>query len=102
MQLIGSDARIQRPDFEQADFKDIEAPYESGLILANPPYGERIGDSELAIELYKDMSCLFDSFEGWNMGFITSHEQFEESIGKKANSIKSLKCGNLDTKFYIY
>ena len=102
LQLIGSDARIQRPDFEQADFKDIEAPYETGLILANPPYGERIGDSELAIELYGDMACLFDSFEGWNMGFITSHDKFEESIGRKATSVKSLKCGNLDTRFYIY
>ena len=64
--------------------------------------GERIGDSELAIELYGDMACLFDSFEGWNMGFITSHDKFEESIGRKATSVKSLKCGNLDTRFYIY
>ena len=44
LQEIGSDARILRPDFVQADFTELEAPYESGLLLCNPPYGERIGD----------------------------------------------------------
>lgn len=102
LQLIGSDARVQRPDFEQADFMELEAPYETGLILANPPYGERIGDSELALELYKNMNNLFETFNNWDMGFITSNAQFEESIGKQAKAKHSLKCGNLDTVFYSY
>ena len=41
-------------------------------------------------------------FAGWDMGFITSNENFETCIGKKAHSVKNLKSGNLDTKFYIY
>ena len=102
LQMIGSDQRIQRPDFEVADFADIKAPYETGLLLSNPPYGERLGDEQEAIELYKNMNSLFTDFENWEMGFITSHAKFEESIGKKASSIKPLKSGNLDTKFYMY
>ena len=75
---------------------------EKGTVICNPPYGERLGDEQEAIELYKNMNSLFTDFENWEMGFITSHGKFEESIGKKASSIKPLKSGNLDTKFYIY
>ncbi len=102
LQLIGSDARIQRPDFEVCDFHDLAAPYESGLLLGNPPYGERIGDQAEAYELYQDMAGLFEEFPGWQMGFITSHPQFEQAIGKQASSVKKLKFGNLDTSFYIF
>ena len=102
LQLIGSDMRIQRPDFEQADFRDIRAPYEKGLIIGNPPYGERLGDAEEAANLYTDMAGLKESFPNWDYGFITSQASFEECFGQKATSKKDIKCGNLDTKFYMY
>ncbi|AEE17843.1 rRNA (guanine-N(2)-)-methyltransferase [Treponema brennaborense DSM 12168] len=102
LQIVGSDARIRRPDFEQADFRELAAPYESGLLLGNPPYGERLGDAAQAEALYRDMAMLFQSFPGWNMGFITSHEHFEAAIGKRADARKMLKSGNLDTCFYMY
>lgn len=102
LKSIGISAHIPRPDFVQSDFADLSAPYDSGLLLCNPPYGERIGDSEQAIELYKKMDCLWQEFPGWDLGVITSHEQFQESFGHKANKIKKLKAGNLDTNFYIY
>ena len=101
LQEIGSDARILRPDFVQADFTELEAPYESGLLLCNPPYGERIGDEEEAEKLYKRMSCLFINFPGWELGVITSHIKFQDSIGKHASLLKDLKAGNLETKFYM-
>lgn len=102
LQEIGSDARIVRPDFVQADFTELEAPYESGLLLCNPPYGERIGDEEEAEKLYKRMSCLFTNFPDWELGVITSHNKFQDSIGKHASLLKDLKAGNLETKFYMY
>ena len=102
LQEIGSDARILRPDFVQADFTELEAPYESGLLLCNPPYGERIGDEEEAEKLYKRMSCLFTNFPDWELGVITSHIKFQDSIGKHASLLKDLKAGNLETKFYMY
>ena len=102
LQLIGSDARIERPDFIVSDFRDLRAPYEKGLLLCNPPYGERIGDAEQAAELYKDMAQLFTDFPGWALGVITSQKSFQSSIGKHARLLKSLKAGNLDTTLYIY
>lgn len=102
LQMIGSDARIERPDFDVADFKDIKAPYESGLIICNPPYGERLGDAADAEKLYKSMSGLFTDFEGWEVGIITSHKKFQECIGRYATLLKNIKSGNLDTTFYMY
>src|SRR5574344_1133017 len=102
LQLVGKDDRIPRPEFIQSDFVDLEAPFPEGLILCNPPYGERIGDEQQAEELYKNMSSLFTQFPGWQMGVITSHKKFQECIGRYANLLKSLKAGNLDTTLYIY
>lgn len=102
LKSIGISKHIQRPDFIQSDFQNLSAPYDSGLILCNPPYGERLGDEEQARELYKNMNSLWTEFPGWDLGIITSNEEFQDSFGHKTSSIKKLKAGNLDTAFYIY
>lgn len=102
LQLIGSDMRIERPDFVVSDFKDLRAPYETGLLLCNPPYGERIGDLRDAELLYEDMKSIFVDFEGWQMGVITNQECFQKCICKRADAVKTIKAGNLDTKFYKF
>ncbi len=102
LQSIGSDAKIKRVDFVRADFKDLSAPYPQGLLLSNPPYGERLGDAAEAEILYKEMACLFENFPNWQMGFITSHREFQKCVGHYAPLLKSLKAGKLNTCFYMY
>lgn len=102
LQSVGSDAKVPRPDFVQADFSELTAPYSTGLILCNPPYGERLGDEEEAEALNRKMKCLRDEFSGWNFGVITAHKKFQENFGAYASLLKDLKAGNLDTTLYIY
>ena len=102
LKSVGIDTHIPRPDFQVADFKDIEAPFDNGIIICNPPYGERLGNEDAAEELYKSMSSLFEDFKGWQIGVITAHKKFQENIGRYASILKSIKAGNLDTTFYIY
>lgn len=102
LQLIGSDAHIERPSFDVVDFKDISAPFDDGMIICNPPYGERLGDETEAAQLYREMSSLFDDFKGWKIGVITAHPKFQDCIGRYASAIKDLKAGNLDSTFYMY
>ncbi|MDE7392418.1 MAG: class I SAM-dependent RNA methyltransferase [Treponemataceae bacterium] len=102
LNLIDKSDKVPRPDFAVAGFADITAPYEQGLIIANPPYGERLGDADQAQQLYRAMGALFDSFRGWQLGVITAHKKFQECIGRYATTHKSLKAGNLDTIFYMY
>ena len=102
LQMIGSDAKIVRPDFIVSDFKELRAPYDDGMIITNPPYGERIGEISQAEEIYRGMASLFTDFPGWQIGVITNQKKFQECIGKYANLLKSIKAGNLDTTLYIY
>ncbi len=102
LQSIGNDSKVLRPDFVQADYSELGAPYDEGLILCNPPYGERLGDEAQAAELYKGMGCLFENFRGWEFGIITSHKQFQENFGHYATKLKDIKAGNLDTTLYLY
>ncbi|MDR1747901.1 MAG: class I SAM-dependent RNA methyltransferase [Spirochaetaceae bacterium] len=102
LQSIGSDAKLPRPDFIRADFAELHAPYEAGMLISNPPYGERLGSEAEAAELYRSMSALISAFPGWEMGFITSNKEFETAFGQRAEKKKELKSGNLDTCFYQY
>ena len=102
LHLIGKSSHIQRPDFIQADFSSLQAPYPEGLLLCNPPYGERLGTEEEAQELYSQMSNLKYDFPNWDIGVITSAQNFESSFKHQTSSVKTIKAGNLDTKFYIY
>lgn len=102
LKSIGISTHIQRPDFIQADFKDLSAPYDEGLILCNPPYGERLGNEEEAAELYQQMDSLWQEFPNWDLGIITSNPDFQKNFNHQENSIKKIKAGNLDTSFYIY
>lgn len=102
LQMIGSDNKIPRPDFIVSDFRDLKAPYDDGMIITNPPYGERIGDLAQAEEIYRDMASIFTDFLGWKLGVITNQKKFQECIGKYADLLKSIKAGSLDTMFYIY
>ena len=102
LKSIGISKHIIRPDFVQADFADLSAPYDEGLLLCNPPYGERIGEKEEVGELYKNMASLRSDFKGWDIGVITSSDSFQNDFGHNANKIKNFKAGNLDTYFYVY
>ncbi|WP_369413669.1 THUMP domain-containing class I SAM-dependent RNA methyltransferase [Brucepastera parasyntrophica] len=89
LQDAGRDDRIPRPDFARASFEELAAPYTEGVIISNPPYGERLGDKEEALKLYESMRIISVNFPGWDLGFITSNEEFETFFGKKR-----LKSGN--------
>lgn len=102
LQVVGRDSRIPRPDFVQASFSDLAAPFPEGLLLSNPPYGERLGDNDSALALYFSMSSLLDAFQGWDFGFITNNQAFEQAFGRKATKKRPLRSGNLETCLYQY
>lgn len=105
LQKAGITHHIERPDFIQSDFADLEAPFDYGIILSNPPYGERLGSEAEAFDLYAGLGSLPESFPDWKMGFITNKTVFEKAFCKKnkeANLKKHiLKGGNMETCLYI-
>ncbi|MCT8137983.1 class I SAM-dependent RNA methyltransferase [Anaerobacillus sp. CMMVII] len=88
--------------FKQMQVKDISTKLEYGVIVGNPPYGERIGELAEVEHMYKEMGRAFAKLDTWSVYMLTSHEGFEELYGKKASKKRKLYNGNIKTDFYQF
>ncbi len=74
---------------------------ETGLIVCNPPYGERLAPSAL-LGLYRDLGIWCRKFPGWRAGFIVANPEFEVAFGGLPRIKKPLSNANLRGYFYLY
>lgn len=82
-----------------SDFRDIRPPEGSGILISNPPYGERIKVDDLN-ELYRDMgNALKRNFEGYQAWFISSDLRAVKLIGLKPMAKKLLYNGQLECRY---
>lgn len=88
--------------FQERDVKDLSHPKPYGVIVTNPPYGERLSNKEAVENLYKVMGERFNTLENWSTYVLTSHEKFEQSFGQSATKKRKLYNGMLKTTFYQY
>lgn len=86
----------------RADLRQFRPCGESGLVLCNPPYGERLLDRQAAEELYRVMGQVFVPQKGWSYGIITADETFEEHFGRPADKRRKLYNGMLKCQLYMY
>jgi len=85
-----------------ADVRNFTPRGDSGLVLCNPPYGERLLDRSAAEELYRVMGQVFVPKAGWSYGIITADETFEEWFGRPADKRRKLYNGMLKCQLYMY
>lgn len=95
----GVEKRIR---FEHRDIRDFSLDGEKGVVICNPPYGERLLDDSGAKEIYKTMGNGFVRKEGWSYGIISPDEQFETYFGRKADKRRKLYNGMIKCQLYIY
>jgi putative N6-adenine-specific DNA methylase len=88
--------------FKQMQVKDISTNLTYGVIVGNPPYGERIGEKKAVESMYRDMGQAFAKLDTWSVYILTSHEQFEQFYGKPATKKRKLFNGFIKTDFYQY
>lgn len=88
--------------FEKADMRTFSAKLPYGVLISNPPYGERLSDSEQVKTLYKDLGKVFRSLPDWSGYFLTSFDSFERFFGKTADRKKKLSNANLACSLYSY
>nr|WP_246596151.1 class I SAM-dependent RNA methyltransferase [Bacillus alkalicola] len=88
--------------FKQMQVKDFTTKDEFGVIVGNPPYGERMNEKSYVENLYREMGRTFRPLETWSAYFITSNEYFEKLYGAKATKKRKLYNGNLRTDFYQF
>ncbi len=100
-----ADAGVQEwIEFSCKKAQDLEPFGERGYLLANPPYGKRLGSEEESLLLYTDLAPMRDRFReaGWNMGFITDREDFSEIFGLDPASVHRLFNGAEEQWFHWY
>ena len=88
--------------FQQRDVKDLRHPKKYGFIITNPPYGERLEEKAMLPQLYHEIGEAYRRLDDWSMYLITSYEQAERDIGKKADKNRKIYNGMLKTYFYQF
>lgn len=93
-------------DCIEFDVKDIntfeETPFDYGILITNPPYGERIGNEADIEEIHKTIGRVFGKNPTWSNYVITSEEEFEKHYGKKCDKKRKLFNGDIKVNYYQY
>lgn len=93
---------LQDVKFKQLALKDWKTDKINGVLIANPPYGERLSDLESVRELYKQMGEVYRPMTTWSKYILTSDLEFEQSYGEKATKKRKLYNGSLRTDYFQY
>lgn len=88
-------------DFSVSDVKDCRPAGTKGLLVCNPPYGERLGDTTQLVPVYQQLgTVLHDYYQGWKAAVLTSNPVLAKAIGLRAGKQYTLYNGALDCKLY--
>lgn len=94
----------QQVHFEKRTLGELEAPgWGSGLVIANPPYGERLGTFAQLLPLYVHLGTrLRERFGGWRGAVLTSDPQLARGLGVRADQRPQLYNGALECRLYCF
>lgn len=84
------------------DMRDVSSRFSHGVIITNPPYGERLMDEKELRLLYQDFGKMTQNLDEWCVYAITSYKAFEKYYGKRADKIRRLYNSELECNFYQY
>ena len=88
--------------FQQRPVSELRHPKKYGFVITNPPYGERLEDRKALPALYREIGQAFRGLDSWSEYIITSYEDAERYIGKKADKNRKIYNGMIKTYFYQY
>lgn len=88
--------------FQRREVARLSHPKKYGFLITNPPYGERLEDKEALPALYQTIGERFRSLDGWSLYLITSYEQAERDIGRKADKNRKIYNGMMKTYYYQF
>ena len=88
--------------FKQMRLQDLHTDKINGVIISNPPYGERLLDDSAVTKLYQEMGETFAPLQTWSKFILTSDEAFESKYGSSADKKRKLYNGTLKVDLYQY
>ena len=88
--------------FEADDAMQFARETERGVIVTNPPYGERILEKQEAEALYAGFGAALARCRGWQLYLLSSHTEFERCFGRKADKKRKLYNGMIKCDLFMY
>ena len=88
--------------FKDGDATKMSLPTDQGVIICNPPYGERMMERQSAQRLYQALGRHLKFADGWKKYIITSEPEFEHYFGKRADKKRKLYNGMIKCDYYMY
>ena len=88
--------------FSAADALTAPAPWDKGVIVCNPPYGERMLERQQAQQLYRDMGRTLGRLPDWKQYVISSEPDFERLYGRPASKRRKLYNGMIQCYLNMY
>lgn len=90
-------------EFKRMNMVNMEAKEESGVIITNPPYGQRIGEQEEIQKIFKKLKRFTKDNPTWSLFMITPDKNVEKDVfGKKADRRRKLYNGDLEVCYYQF
>ena len=84
------------------DMREVRSRYPYGVIVTNPPYGERLLDDKQVEVLMRDFWQTFNALPDWSLYLITAFPFLEEVFGKKADKNRKMFNGKIQCRLYQY
>lgn len=88
--------------FKQLAVANFKTDEEFGIMVTNPPYGDRMGEEEAVHELYKELGQAFRPLKTWSKYIITSDLDFEKYYGERATKKRKLYNGAIRTDYFQF
>lgn len=88
--------------FEQSDATVFDRKTDRGVIVTNPPYGERLMEKTQAEGLYTAFGRAYSAAENWKLFILSSHTEFERTFGKSADKKRKLYNGMIKCDLFMY
>ena len=88
--------------FQQREVEKLRHPKKYGFIITNPPYGERLEEKEMLPGLYRQIGEVYEKLDAWSMYLITSYQDAERYIGRKADKNRKIYNGMIRTYYYQF
>lgn len=88
--------------WKQRPLRDFTTTTLDGVMIGNPPYGERIGDIDVIGDMIDDLGRIMDDHPSWSVYMLSSMEDFETLYGRRATKKRKLFNGFIQTEYYQY
>ncbi len=84
------------------DMRDVTLTGEPGVIIANPPYGERLDNVRAAHAVAKQLGALQMRCPGWSLCAFSADMGFERAYGRRATRRRRYYNGKIECEYHIF